>query len=257
MDTSESLPVKLYYDLIGEAEAAARKAISMTTLLQKEMGLFLETLADERGRLAALEAKLKAIQQTYIYAPFTELLYDDYYGELNIDGLRKWEEHTEIKAVITWLQKNGVAIDNDLSEYDYRIVKGAMEEEYERFCYAKAAIDYLQTAIWKLEGRMALAAGYKADTGLRWNLTSKSPFTKTDFENLMSSLWEKKFITHTSGKKEVAMKALYGVFDLPVPEKIGTNRHKAKAAGTTSEGSYEIFDRLKAAHQQYLTTNVR
>lgn len=257
MSTPSSLPVTLYYDLLSVMKEASLQAAPMAALIQKETSLFLDSLTDEATRLAALQAKLTAIEQTYIYPAFAEHLYDEYTGELILDGFRKWEDHAEIQSIIAWLEQKGIDPDASLSEQDYTMLKQEAKEELVRLFYIKSAAIYLQSHIWKIEGRIALARGYKADTGLRWNLTPKPPFIKTDFENLMSALWEKKFVTHTSGKKELAIKALYGVFDLPIPGKIGTNRHKAKSAGTTSDNSFEIFDRLKAAHQEYLDYDSR
>jgi hypothetical protein len=224
----------------------------MLVLLQAETDFFLGSLADDATRLATLQAKLKAIEQTYTYAPFTEHLHSDYQGGLIGEGFRKWEDHVEIQSLITWLQEKAIDTDVPLSDQEYETLKQAAKEELIRLFYSKSAADYLYTRIWTIEGRIALARDCKADTGLQWNLTSKPPFTQTDFENLMSALWEKKFFTHASGRKELAIKALYGVFNLPAPGKVGTNRHKAKSAGTTSHHSFEIFDRLKAAHQHYL-----
>jgi hypothetical protein len=256
MNTAESLPVTLYYELLNGMDAAAQSARPMTLLLEKETGLFLDGLPDDATRMAALEAKLKAVHQTSTHPPFTPYLDEEYHNGLIGEGFRKDDTFPEIQSIITWVREKDIAPDQPLSEYDYQALKATMTEELVRYYYSRAATSYLHALIWKIEGRMAMARGYRADTGLRWNLTGKAPFTKTDFENLVSALWEKKFITHTSGKKELAMKALYGVFDLPAPGKTGTNRHKAKAASTTLDNSYELFDRLKAAHQEYLNAGL-
>lgn len=255
MTTNPKVVIDFYYAMFTCLDNSVDRVEALLRPVRIEVSLLLPELPDNETRCTVLQAKRKAVAKSYTEPPAVGYLLDDYEHRYDyIDSIRKWEEHEEIKALWAWLQERAP---EPWTEEVLTLLQHELEEELILGWCQRASLNYLDGRLRSLESQMALAAGQRLNSGLGWNLTRKAPHTLTDFENLMSALWDAKFITHESGSKEQALRALYGIFGLEAPKKIGTNRHKAKAAGTTTDESLNLFDRLKAAHQAYLDRELR
>ena len=241
-----------YYEMLSRLTLITARAEKIVAVIRRESDRQLEKTPDVYAQLDLLRYRQEAVKLSYPLIPFAEAIIWQRENKVLYDGIKKTHHHGEVIMIIEWLTQN--IGDDPLRVPEFEVIKERMEEDIMMTSVGQRLASIYADQIWNLERQIILTTDQTLSSGLTWNITGQAPFTKADFEDLMCALWDKKFISHASGKKEVALTTLYTVFGMKPPAQPGTNRSKRKSAATTSEASFEIFDRLKAAQEQYIAS---